>query len=141
MQICFTSRIGPNILTKVFEDYILYLNRAGWVLLIFIPSKSKDFWSGALLKIPPSSPSMKNLVNNKIDSTIFDIHYNSCFQQTSTTLTGSILTITLTLTIFLTRNTNSKNADHFTEYAGHYIKYSSKYVDPGKNYWNILKCE
>ena len=59
MQICFTSRIGPDILTKVFEDYILYLNWAGWVLLIFILSKSKGFWSGALLKMPRSSPSMK----------------------------------------------------------------------------------
>ena len=50
----------PDILMKVFEDYIfiLYLGSLG-LFIIFILSKNKVFQSGALLKIPPSSPFMK----------------------------------------------------------------------------------
>ena len=49
----------PNILMKVFEDYIFYslFGQPGFCL-IFILSK-KVFQSGALLKMPPSSLFMK----------------------------------------------------------------------------------
>ena len=58
MQIFFTSVIGPDILMKVFEDYIIFLVWAAWVL-IFILNKNKDFRSRNLLKMHPSSPFMK----------------------------------------------------------------------------------
>ena len=50
----------PNILIKVFEDYIFYslFGQPGFCL-IFILSKNKVFQSGALLKMPPSSIFMK----------------------------------------------------------------------------------
>ena len=50
----------PNILMKVFEYYIFYslFGQPGFCL-IFILSKNKVFQSGALLKMPPSSPFMK----------------------------------------------------------------------------------
>ena len=50
----------PNILMKVFEDYIFYslFGQPGFCL-IFILSKNKVFQSGALLKMPPSSLFMK----------------------------------------------------------------------------------
>ena len=47
------SWIGPDILMKVFEGYIILLISAGWLLF------NKRFQSGALLKLPPSSPLMK----------------------------------------------------------------------------------
>ena len=54
----FTSGIGPDILMKVFEDYIISLIWAAWVLFNFI-SKTKVSSLELLLKIPPSFPSMK----------------------------------------------------------------------------------
>ena len=51
MQFFFTSGIGPDILMKVFEGYIIFLIWAATVLF-------KGFQSGALLKMPPS-PFMK----------------------------------------------------------------------------------
>ena len=50
-----TSGIGTDILMKVFEDYIIVLILLAWVLLNFIFSKNKGFWSEALLKMPLSS--------------------------------------------------------------------------------------
>ena len=55
----FISGIGPDILMKVFEDYIILFIWAAWVLLVFILSRNKSFGSGALLEIPLLSPFMK----------------------------------------------------------------------------------
>ena len=53
----------PDILMKVFEDYIfiLYLSLFGQHVfcLMFILNKNKVFQPGALLKMPPSSPFMR----------------------------------------------------------------------------------
>ena len=49
MQIFLTSGTGTDILMKVFEDY----------LTLHIFSKNKGFQSGALLKTPSLSLSMK----------------------------------------------------------------------------------
>ena len=43
MQILFTSRIGPDIPMKLFQDYIIFLVWGAWVSLIFILNKNKDF--------------------------------------------------------------------------------------------------
>ena len=62
MQIFSTSGIGLDILIKEFEDYITFLIWAAWVCLFFTLSKNKNFQSEPLLKIPSSSPSMKEFV-------------------------------------------------------------------------------
>ena len=49
------SGIGPDIQMKMFEGYII--SGQPVFCLIFILSKNKSFQSGALLKMPPSSPS------------------------------------------------------------------------------------
>ena len=54
----FTSRIGADILMNFLEYYIVFLMWAA-LILIFILSKNKGFQSGALLKMPPLSPCMK----------------------------------------------------------------------------------
>ena len=59
MQILFTSGMCPDILMKVFEDYIIFPIWKAWVCLFFVLSKNKDFLSGVLLNIPPSSPYIK----------------------------------------------------------------------------------
>ena len=58
----FYFRDRPDVLMKVFEDYIIFLIWADWVLLNFyLKQLNKGFQSGALLKMPPLS----TLVNNK----------------------------------------------------------------------------
>ena len=49
-QIFLTSGIGPDILMKVFEGYIILLFRQAGFCLIFIFSKNKGFRSFDLLK-------------------------------------------------------------------------------------------
>ena len=61
MQIFFISGIGPDILITVLEECIIYLIWAAWVLFFILLSKNKGFQSAALLKVPPSSPSMEEL--------------------------------------------------------------------------------
>ena len=56
----FTSVIGPDILMKVIEGYIIFLVWTAWILFkFFILNKNKGFRSGNLLKMSPLSPFMK----------------------------------------------------------------------------------
>ena len=60
-SIFFTSRVNPDILINVHKDCTLtkiYFGKPE-LCLIFILSENKDFHSGVLLKMPPSSPSME----------------------------------------------------------------------------------
>ena len=65
MQIFFfTSGIGPGNMINVLEDWIIFLIWAAWVLFNFYlkqkkKKKERAFQSVALLKMPPSSPSME----------------------------------------------------------------------------------
>ena len=59
----FTSGIGPGNMINVLEDCIMFLIWTAWVLFNFYlkqkKKKERDFQSVALLKMPPSSPSME----------------------------------------------------------------------------------
>ena len=57
MQIFFTSGIGHDILMNGWKIVLYFL--FGQFCLVFITSKNQGFQSGALLKMPPSSPSME----------------------------------------------------------------------------------
>ena len=57
-DILFTSGIGQDILMKVLEHYIFLIWTDGFFKIVIL-SKNRHFQSGALLKIPPSSPSME----------------------------------------------------------------------------------
>ena len=60
MQILFSSEIDRDIPINVLEDYMIFLVWAQpRFCLIFTFSKNKVLQSGALLKMPPSSPSIK----------------------------------------------------------------------------------
>ena len=60
MQIFFISGICPDILMNALKNCIvLFFGVASFGLIKIISSKNKGFQSGALLKIPPSSPSMQ----------------------------------------------------------------------------------
>ena len=58
MLIFFISGIGPDILMNVLEGDIILPIYVVWVWLSFILSKNKVFQFEALLKIPPSCPSV-----------------------------------------------------------------------------------
>ena len=65
-----TSGIGPDSLMNVLKDCIVFLIWAIWVLFNFYRKQNNDFQSGALLEIPPLSPSKDILIFPKITKAI-----------------------------------------------------------------------
>ena len=55
----FTSGIGPDILTKVFEYYIILLIWAAWVLFNFYLKQKQRFSVSNFTENTPSSPFIK----------------------------------------------------------------------------------